>query len=209
MGNARHKIIKPERISREELRFTPVTKDAWEEFQALFAESGVQNGCWCMYWRVARNEFQRHYGEGNRQAIQAVVASGRTPGILAMLNGHPVGWCSVAPREEFPVLDRSSTLKRVDDQPVWSIVCFFVSKPYRRMGIIKALIEAAIAHARDNGAHIVEAYPLTPESNYPLYERYLGFSPLFAELGFKEVARRSERKAVMRYFIQNGPPKEG
>jgi GNAT superfamily N-acetyltransferase len=113
-----------------------------------------------------------------------------------------VGWCSVAPRDEFASLDRSPTLKRVDDQPVWSIVCFFLTRPYRHRGLVDILIAAAIAYAREHGAKIIEAYPLLPNkaAEQP-YERYMGVQTTFERLGFREVARRSERRLVMRYQV--------
>jgi GNAT superfamily N-acetyltransferase len=186
----------------DELTFRPVTIDEWDDLESLFAEPGVQNGCWCMYWRIKRADFHRSYGERNRQAMKQIVESGRVPGILAYLDGRPIGWCSIAPRTEFPVLDRSPTLKRVDDQPVWSIVCFFVSRPHRRRGVSKALIEAAIGYARDNGARIVEAYPLNPEGTVdPRYERYMGLVSTFVAAGFEEVIRRSKKRAILRYYI--------
>ena len=99
-------------------------------------------------------------------------------------------------------MDRSPTLKRVDDEHVWSIVCFFVSAPYRRRGLSRALIEAAIEYARDNGARIIEAYPLIPESTkHPRYERYMGVVSTFEAAGFEEVIRRSRRRPIMRYYL--------
>jgi len=188
--------------STHELTFKPVTIAEWEDLQLLFAEHGVQDGCWCMYWRIKRSDFHGQYGEGNKRAMRRIIESGRVPGILAYLRGQPIGWCSVAPREEFPVLDRSPTLKRVDGEPVWSIVCFFVSTSYRRQGLSKILLQAAIDYARDNGAKIIEAYPLTPEhSKSQRYELYMGLVSTFEEAGFQEVVRRSMRRPVMRYYV--------
>jgi hypothetical protein len=52
-----------------------------------------------------------------------IIAAGKEPGLLVYHRHKPVSWISIAPREDFPVLDRSPTLKRVDDQSVWSISC--------------------------------------------------------------------------------------
>jgi len=191
-----------QRPSKRDLTFKPVTSDVWPDFEALFEEPGIQDGCWCMYWRIRRADCQRQYGEDNKQAFKAIVESGQVPGILAYLNGRPIGWCAIAPRAATPTLDRSHTLKRIDDQPVWSITCFFVSKPYRRQGMTERLIEAAIAYARKRGAQIVEAYPLLNEITRALpYERYMGIQSTFERAGFKEVSRRTERRPMMRYII--------
>ncbi len=193
-------------FSKHELTFKPVTMDEWEDLQLLFAEPGVQDGCWCMYWRIKRSDFHRGYGEDNKQALKRIIESGRPPGILAYLHGQPVGWCSVAPREQFPVLDRSPTLKRVDDESVWSIVCFFVSGPFRRKGLNKALLEAAVEYASGNGAKIIEAYPLILESaEYPKYETYMGIASTLWEAGFEEAVRRSKRRPIMRYYVDDQP----
>ena len=191
-----------EHQEQRKLVFQAVTPAEWGDMQALFSEPGVQRGCWCMYWRVKRADFHRHYGEQNRQAMEAIIESGRVPGILAYDGGRPVGWCSVAPREEFPVLQRSRTLKPVDDLPVWSIVCFCVSEPYRRIGVSGALLEAAVNYARGQGAHIVEAYPLLTEgSEAPGPEHYMGYGSTFRQAGFEEVLRRSERRAILRLHL--------
>ena len=152
----------------------PVTAAEWPDMQQLFSEHGVHNGCWCMYWRVKRADFQAQFGEPLRQAMARVVGEGRVPGILAYLDAQPIGWCSIAPRDEFPVLDRSRTLKRVDDESVWSIVGFFVSRSFRRQRVSTALIGAAVEHAGEHGARIVEALTIVAEAiKEPRYERYL------------------------------------
>ena len=189
-------------LSLSEVVYKPVTALEWADMQALFAQDHEYRGCWCMYWRIKRSEFDRQYGQGNKQAMERIIHSGRVPGILAYLGGQPIGWCSVAPREHFAVLDRSRTLKRVDEQPVWSIVCFFVARPYRGQGLSRALIGAAIDYARQNGARIVEAYPLIPEeSKSPQYGVFMGLVSTFRALGFEEVARRSKMRPIMRYEI--------
>jgi GNAT superfamily N-acetyltransferase len=185
------------------ITFQPVTTVNWEDMQTLFRMHHEFSGCWCMYWRLKRHEFDKGYGEGNRQAMAAIVASGETPGILAYIDGKPAGWCSVAPRSAFGSLQRSPKLKPVDDLPVWSIVCFFVARQWRGMGLSYALIKAAIDYASGQGAKIVEAYPLIPEaSKNPGMSIYMGVISTFQKLGFHEVERRSPLRAIMRYEIR-------
>jgi GNAT superfamily N-acetyltransferase len=185
------------------LTFKPVTRSEWPDLEALFAESGVTNGCWCMWWRIKRADFDRQYGTGNKAAFKAIVDSGEVPGLLAYEDGRPVGWCSVAPREVFPVLDRSPVLKRVDDRPVWSIVCFFIAGSHRSRGVMEALIGAAVAYAKDNGATLIEGYPAIPEaSSSPETAIFTGVYEPFARAGFTDVARRSKIRAIMRYEMK-------
>jgi GNAT superfamily N-acetyltransferase len=188
-------------IHESEFTFKPVSTVNWTDLETLFSENGVQNGCWCMYWRIPRTEFQANYGKGNKRSLKKISQAGIVPGILAYLKTEPVGWCSVAPRTDFSVLGRSPTLKPVDEKPVWSIVCFFVSKPYRHGGVSRLLIQAAIQFAKENGARMLEAYPIDPNAKSIEYERYTGLTTTFAKAGFKEVIRRSERRPVMRYII--------
>lgn len=189
-------------ISKNQLTYKPVTMAEWADLQTLFEEPGEQNGCWCMYWRIKRADFNHMLGECNKQGLKEIIDSGKVPGLLAYFEGTPVGWVSVAPRQDYPVLDRSPTLKRFDEQPVWSIVCFFISKPFRQRGMIKFLIEAAIAFARENGAKIVEAYPVFPEViKNPVNDMYMGTTSMFSKAGFEVVVQRSQRRPIMRYTI--------
>jgi len=115
--------------------FHPLTSDRWSDFEKLFCPRGACGGCWCMYWRLSRSQFNEQRGEINHRNIKALVNSNIIPGILAFASNEPVGWCSIAPREEFSALSRSRILKPVDDQPVWSVVCFFVARSQRRKGL--------------------------------------------------------------------------
>jgi len=110
------------------LEFHPVTPKRWTDFETLFGAKGACGGCWCMLWRLTRKEFEQQKGEANRQAMKTIVESGEIPGLLAYSEKQPVAWCSVAPRENFPALERSRVLKKIDDKPVWSISCFFIHK---------------------------------------------------------------------------------
>jgi len=190
------------KLTKDMLVFKPVTMTEWKDLQRLFGPNGADGGCWCMWWRIKRSEFDRMHGEENRRAMEAIIHRGEVPGLLAYLENEPIGWCSVAPREAFPVLDRSPVLKRVDNRPVWSIVCFYIARQHRRSGLTGLLIEAALEYARANGANIVEAYPVDPEtSKVDPGAAFTGLIGSFRKAGFKEVARRSERRAVLRYVF--------
>lgn len=185
------------------LSFKSLTLETWSDFEQLFGKTGACGGCWCMWWRLRRTEFDKQKGEGNKHAMYQIVEKGIVPGLIAYIDRRPVGWCSVAPRDEFPVLDRSRVLKRVDNQPVWSIVCFFVAKSYRNHGITTQLINAAVEHAKKNGALIVEGYPVEPKKDkMPDVFAFTGFASAFEKAGFVEILRRSDKRPIMRYFIK-------
>lgn len=187
--------------------FRAVTQARWDDLVQLFAKESASNECWCMWWRIKRSDWQRQVGEGNKRAMQAIVASGEVPGLLAYEDGAPVGWCSVAPRERFPVLDRSPVLKRVDGLPVWSVVCFFVDEAHRGRGLSAALLQAAIAYARRCGAQTLEAYPRDPVDGQHIASSsaFVGVTSIFRRAGFVEVARRSPQRPIMRLRLSPGP----
>jgi GNAT superfamily N-acetyltransferase len=185
-----------------ELGFHPLTPDRWDDFEKLFGPRGAMAGCWCMWWRVKRKDWEANQYEGNKVAMKTIVDSGTVPGLLAYHDGAPIGWVSIAPREDFPVLQRSPILKPVDEQPVWSVVCFVVHKDYKRQGMSGRLLQAAVDYATTQGATIVEGYPIAPKSDSaPDIYSFTGFLSTFQAAGFVEVARRSKHKPIMRLYV--------
>ena len=188
--------------SNNQLLFAPLTPERWPDLESLFGPKGACGGCWCMYWRLSGKIYDAQKGEINRLALRSLIEEGDPTGILAYTDDKAVGWCAMAPREHYPTLGRSRVLKPVDDLPVWSITCFFISRPYRRRGITERLIEASVAYAHHEGAKIVEAYPVEPKGgNAPDVFVYTGLASAFRKVGFQEVARRSETRPIMRYYI--------
>jgi GNAT superfamily N-acetyltransferase len=152
-----------------------------------------------MAWRVTRAEWEKGKGAPNKRAFKRLVRTGRVPGLLAYLDGEPIGWCAVEPRESYPTLERSRILKPVDGQAVWSVVCFFVAKPHRRTGVSVALLAAATDYARRHGARIVEGYPVDPAGALPDAFVWTGLAGAFRRAGFTEVIRRSRTRPIMRW----------
>jgi GNAT superfamily N-acetyltransferase len=183
----------------------PLTGDRWRDLVALFETSSTTRACWCMWFRQTTAEYRTNGGEKNRRAFQRLVkGADAPPGVLAYVDGKPAGWCAVAPREEYTRLARSKTLKPVDDQPVWSVTCFFIGSHARRRGVAHALLRAAVDLAAAHGAKIVEGYPLVPGRKLRSDEAYVGVTPLFEKAGFVEVARPSDGRAIMRYNVAKG-----
>src|SRR5262245_22147537 len=181
----------------------PLNPQRWNDFELLFGERGACAGCWCTFWRRPRSEYNRDKGARNRRFMLKVVMSGPPPGILGYLDDEPVGWCAVAPRGDYPALERSRILKPVDDTPVWSISCFFVRKDQRRKGLSVQLLKAAAAHVKAQGGSVIEGYPVEPTSdNVPDPFVWHGLASAFRKAGFRECARRSETRPIMRYHIR-------
>ena len=181
--------------------YHPLTCDRWGDFEELFGSRGACGGCWCMFWRLTRKEFNAGKGEGNRAAMKALVESGDIPGLLGYLGGRPVGWCSLAPRGQFPALARSRVLRPVDDQPCWSVSCLFVHRAYRNQGVAGLLLAAAVDYLKDKGVRFLEGYPVEPWVGKPMPAAFAwtGIPKVFAANGFVEVARRSPTRPIMRF----------
>ena len=182
----------------------PLTPDRWSDLETLFGERGACAGCWCMYWRLPRAGYEAGKGASNRRAFRRIVGSGHVPGVLAYADGQPVGWCAVGPRESFPTLERSRTLRPVDDRPVWSVTCFFIARPRRRQGLSVRLLDAAVAYARTQGATVVEGYPSVPRKGSRLADAFAwtGVVRTFERAGFREAARPSEARRIMRKALR-------
>jgi GNAT superfamily N-acetyltransferase len=155
-----------------------------------------------MLYKLTRSDFERLKGEGNRRALKRLVDSGEVPGILGYLRGEPVGWCAVEPREAYPALARSRILQPVDAQPVWSVTCLFVAKAWRRSGVSVALLEGAQRYARRLGARILEGYAVEPRRD-PMPDVFanMGIASAYRQAGFREVARRSPTRPIMRLLL--------
>jgi GNAT superfamily N-acetyltransferase len=187
------------------IQFHPLTPKRWPDFETLFGKRGACGGCWCMWWRQTRAEFSAGHGERNRRAMKRIVESGEVPGILAYVKGEAVGWCAVAPRERYSSVERSRVLKRLDDEPVWSIVCLYVTKEHRGQGVAVALIRGAVDYAARRGARIVEAYPTMPRGRRLAdISSFMGVPAQYEKAGFTVRARPSAARAVMRRVITLG-----
>ena len=194
-------------MGEAELEIHPLTPDRWDDLANLFDRPGDPKGCWCMFYRVRGREFDRLWGAGARAAFREVVDEGPPPGLLAYRDGVPVGWCAVAPREQFPRILNSPTIKPLDDGPgCWSIVCFYVVRGERRGGVAATLLKAAVAFAADQGATWVEGYPKDTEGTRKhANEMFVGSMAMFAEAGFTEAGRRSPQRPIMRRKVGQRP----
>ena len=183
----------------EKLKVLPLTPDNWSDLEILFGENGAHGGCWCMWFRQTNAEAERQSGRGNRMAMKQIVDEGHVPGLIAYVDGIPAGWVSVAPRSQFSRLARSRVMKPVDDQPVWSVVCFFIAKPFRKQDLSVELLRAAVNYAQQRGADIVEGYRSTHKRDlFLMLQRIMVQCLLLRKLGLKKsrVVQRDDRLCV-------------
>jgi GNAT superfamily N-acetyltransferase len=194
----------------EDIVVKAVTPSRWDDLATLFGPSGAYSGCWCMWHRVSSAEFAANGNAGNRAAMESLVTTGRRPGLLAYIDGNPVGWVSVAPRSQFGRIERSPLFKRrdpsADDRGVWSINCFFIHRGHRGEGIASALVKSAVEFASKNGARAVEGYPIDPryKAKWSSPEAYHGTAEMFRAAGFEEVERRKDARPLMCYEVPRG-----
>jgi len=160
-----------------------------------------------MTWRLSSAEYNRMKGAENKKAMKKIV-NNASPGNIAYADGLPAGWCAIAPRKEYKRLETSRIFKPVDDKAVWSVSCFFIKKDFRRKGLSTALLSAAATFAFARGALIVEGYPTDlnkqrkAEKGKQLPDVFVwtGLAATFMKAGFKEVARRSDSRPIMRLY---------
>jgi GNAT superfamily N-acetyltransferase len=187
---------------KQKLKVYPLDKSRWNDLVKLFGKNGACGGCWCMTWRLKNIDYQKQKGDGNKKSLKKLVDSGRPVGVLGYFDGEPVGWCSVAPREDFVKLANSKVLQRIDDEPVWSVSCLFILKEFRNKGMSTALLKGAIKFCKTQNAKIIEGYPVVPKKDkMPDIFAWTGILSAYLKAGFKEIIRRSETRPVVRYFL--------
>lgn len=186
------------------LTVRPLTAQRWRDLEVVFGARGcsVARGCWCMYYRQSgaapKTPRGMTRGQANRAELKALVDAGREPGLIGYERGAPVGWISLGPREDYAKLRRSPVMKAVDDQAVWSIVCFVVPGEHRGRGVARALLDAAIDYAAKRGVDTLEAYPVDKPGRAGDETMWFGAKSMFDAAGFAEVARRKPHRPIVR-----------
>lgn len=184
-----------------QLEVLPLTKGRWDDLVELFSRPGgsIVRGCWCMYYRKS-GASSHGSGKANKRALRSLVERGYIPGLIGYKRGRPIGWISLGPREDYRRLERSPVVRRVDEKPVWSIVCFFVDRAERGQGVMEALLRGAIDYARAQGATLLEAYPVDTKERS--HTDWFGAKRMYDRAGFKEVARRKSTRPVVRRRVR-------
>jgi ribosomal protein S18 acetylase RimI-like enzyme len=185
------------KAATRELEIVPLTPARLPDLAALFGQGGDPRDCWCAFYRT-RERWPAKLEDRiarNRTVLESAVSTlqteDRAPGLVAYRGGEAVGWVSLGARTDYERLEHSTVLARIDDKPVWSIVCFVVGRKSRGQGVADALLDAAIVYARDHGATLLEAYPTdTDGKRIPAADAYRGTLSMFERAGFEVAARR-------------------
>jgi GNAT superfamily N-acetyltransferase len=171
----------------------PVDKNNWNDFEAFFQSKGGPGYCWCMVWRMTKDELKQNNSTCRKEFIKKRIWGNIPIGILGYFENDPIAWCSIAPRDTHERLGGDEQFKNV-----WSLTCFYIKRQFRRKGLTEYLIEKAKDYAKENGAEYIEAYPVEKDS--PSY-RFMGYIKRFESAGFKFVKMAGTRRHVMIYKI--------
>jgi GNAT superfamily N-acetyltransferase len=179
------------------IEVVPATPDRWDDVVTLLGGNG-DKGCWCQAPRGRAVGHGASDPGARREALQGQLEEDPPAGMLAYIDGEVAGWCGFGPRPRLPRLERSRTIPKIDDLPVWSVLCFNIRVGYRRRGVAAALLSGVVEFARQSGAPGVEAYPIDPEGGrVDVGFGYVGLTPMFERAGFRrvvETAAHSDRR---------------
>ena len=181
-----------------DIEIQPLTLERWSDFEQLFGPRGGYGGCWCMWPRLRSKDWGASRSAGRKEAMRAIVQSEEPPGLLAYLDGEPVGWVSLDRRERLEHFEYSRKVKALDrPEGLWSIVCFVIDKEHRKQGLMGRLLKGALDYVRERGALVVEAYPIAARGELKSYQGFEGIASVFERVGFVRVGG-TEARPVMR-----------
>jgi GNAT superfamily N-acetyltransferase len=194
----------------------PANEASWEDLRTIFGDRGYAAYCQCQRFkfknwadqkatplpeRMRRLEAQTHCGHPSSRT---------TSGLVASLDGEPIGWCAVEPRTGYIRLPPARTALKArgedeDDDSVWAVTCFATRAGFRHRGVTRALARATVDFARKRGARALEAYPMITEPGVDITwgETHVGTRSVFADAGFDEVSHPTLRRVVMRIDFEN------
>jgi GNAT superfamily N-acetyltransferase len=200
----------PAPIPAGQLTIIPANQASWDDIAAVFGTSDYPGRCQCQRFKVRGGIWASTTPEQRAAMLRDQTRcgdpdSGTTSGLVAYLDGEPVGWAAVEPRTGYPKL-RTSRIpwtgrdEDKDDDRIWAVTCFAVRKGYRGRGITYALALATVGFARERGALALEAYSMITQPGREITwgELHVGARQVFEEAGFKEVSHPTLRRVVMR-----------
>ncbi|WP_040164052.1 GNAT family N-acetyltransferase [Microbacterium gorillae] len=182
---------------------SPVTADRFDDLQHTLTGGGDGASCQCQWWLMTQREFSGSSRADKEELLRAETARSPVPGLVAYVDGVAAGWVRVGPRPAQPRIGRTRIVAAGSSEPadatdVWAITCFSVRRDHRRLGLTETLATAAVAFAQENGARVVEAYPVdTAEVQRSVNELFLGTVAMFQRAGFAVAARPKTGRAVM------------
>jgi len=177
----------------------PLTSQNWDKFEELFGRlQGANGGCWCMWWRLPRPEWQALTKEERRTRFKQIVRRKEHVGVLLFKDDIAVGWCAVTPPGSLPTFERSHVSKSIDEIKAWRVSCFFVKAGYRNQGYMRYLLQGAIWFAKTNKAPALDAFPQVMKGRAGYVDTFIGVDSSFRACGFKMIEPRGKFRCAMR-----------
>ena len=191
----------------------PANQASWDDLQLVLGTGGDPSRCQCQRYKMQPRESWASVGAEElasrlrEESDCGHPASDTTSGLVAYLDGEPVGWCAVEPRNAYPRLllrTRVPWEGRTEDKTdgsVWAVTCFVTRTGFRRRGISRALARAAVDFARERGARALEGYPMITKPGQDVTlpgELHVGSRNIFVAAGFAELSHPTPRRVVMR-----------
>jgi predicted GNAT family acetyltransferase len=182
----------------------PLTADRWDDFEKVMGPNGGFCGCWCMYWRLPRSDFEGPARKTLKRRFHTLVKKGPPPGVIAYRSGEPVGWVQVGPRANTPNWNGARRLSAPavpadgDDPACWAISCFVVPRAHRGEGVANALLAGAVRYAKAKKARVIDACPVDISETANPASIYHGIASMFEKAGFEEIHRRRDNRPLMR-----------
>lgn len=184
-----------------EVEIHDVAPDRLADYQSFFDNDAfrdypVWQSCYCMETQLAQtDEWAARTAAENRRDMSALITEGKVTGLLAYVNGKPVGWCNYGETTRLGGVMRKLGLSAADHEGVGSVACFVIAAPYRGHGVASRLLDAAIERLRKSGVRAVEAYPRHFEDS--AQANYRGPLSMYLRAGF-ELYRETDRNLIVR-----------
>jgi GNAT superfamily N-acetyltransferase len=203
-------MAKTTRTTDGAISVVPANNASWDDLQAVLGTRGDPARCQCQHYKIRDMEWRSVPVEERAERLREQTNCGHpgartTSGLVAYLDGEPVGWCAVEPRTAFVRLlaTRVPWTGRTEDKTddgVWAVTCFVTRAGFRHRGVSRALARAAVDFARERGARAVEGYPMVTRAEQVITwgELHVGSRSIFAAAGFTEVSAPTLRRVVMR-----------
>ena len=190
----------------DQLSTKQLSKRTWSDFERLFKAHPAPGAypCWCMHNHrsgLEKKTPRAIWIERNHREKRALVEQRRSHGILVYSDGEPVGWCQYGLMKELPRLDNNPQYRKLaiaSDRRLWRVTCFVVHNKYRRHGVARTALKAALAAIQRQGGGLVEAYPIR---RWGAYAEYRGTVSMFKKEGFEIVAPLGESNVLMRRIL--------
>ncbi|RKT37067.1 acetyltransferase (GNAT) family protein [Microbacterium sp. AG1240] len=185
-----------------DVRILPVTTEHFADAQRVLSTNSDGRSCQCQWWMLTNADYQRNTAHGRAEMLRAQMGAAVAPALIAFVGDDPAGWVRVGPRPAQVRLARTKEFGAAtppwDDGGVWAVSCFVIREQHRGRGLLAQLLDAAVDHARANGATVVEGYPLDPETARPPSDKlFRGVLSVFEKGGFEIVARPQPGRAIV------------